>query len=196
MARGLRAMGESVTLILQDPVLQLPDVPGDGGENLRLLARCDGAYQELAQDPPPGRAAALRAEIAGLLPRIVVEGFHDALRDPDFDHVWPLAVRSWRQQMEARLSYLYQPYDGPLHLLTCDDLVNGTHESLTGLEPEGYVGRWRRLVPAGVEVHRISGGNITAMLPPHIEGLGKVVAGIIGNPEEFGMGHPEEVRAT
>ncbi|MFG1780501.1 amino acid adenylation domain-containing protein [Micromonospora sp. NPDC049048] len=196
MARGLRAMGESVTLILQDPVLQLPDVPGDGGENLRLLARCDRAYQELAQDPPPGRAAELRAEIAGLLPRIVVEGFHDALRDPDFDHVWPLAVRSWRQQMEARISYRYQPYEGPLHLLTCDDLVNGTHESLAGLEPEGYVGRWRRLVPAGVEVHRISGGNITSMLPPHIEGLGKVVAGIIGHPEETAMGHPEEVRAT
>jgi hypothetical protein len=179
MAILLRAAGHQVTLILLDPILQVPEVVVDGGENLRVLADCDDAYAALGTETSPARAAALRTQIGQLLPMIVAEHQHDVLDEPGLDEVWPVAVRSWRQQIEARLPYRYRTYGGHVHLLACDELAVGIHEGLAGLSFDGYLQRWQGLARAGVAVHRVAGGNITSMLPPHVTDLAQRLATII-----------------
>ncbi|SNT48600.1 Thioesterase domain-containing protein [Asanoa hainanensis] len=171
MAIRLRRLGADVTLVLLDPMLQVAGLTVDGGENLRVLTACDTAYRRLAVETSPDRVASLRAEIAELLPMIVAEPHHAHLDDPDLDEVWPVAVRSWRRQIEARIPYRYAAYDGAVHLVASDELVGGFHEALAGLTFDDYVQRWRHLTSAEVTVRRVSGGNLTAMLPPHVSEL-------------------------
>ncbi|MEV0267845.1 amino acid adenylation domain-containing protein [Hamadaea sp. NPDC050747] len=178
MARTLSDSGEQVTLILHDPVLQVAEAQVGGGENLRQLAECDDAYERLAVETDPEQIQRLQARIAELLPSIVVEAFHDALDDPDLEEIWPIAVKSWRSQVEARLPYRFGPYAGALHLLACDELAGGVHDSLAGLSLAEYLGHWEKLATE-VTVHRVSGGNVTSMLPPHVAGLAQVLAGVV-----------------
>ncbi|KKK06536.1 non-ribosomal peptide synthetase [Micromonospora sp. HK10] len=178
MARSLADSGADVTLLLHDPVLQVAEAHVGGGENLRQLVECDDAYAQLEVETDPGQIARLRARTAELLPSIVVEAFHDALDDPDMGEIWPIAVRSWRRQVEARLPYRFSGFSGALHLLACDELAGGTHDSLAGLSFGEYLRHWEKLAQ-GVTVHRIGGGNVTSMLPPHVAGLGSVVAEVL-----------------
>ncbi|NUT32225.1 MAG: amino acid adenylation domain-containing protein [Hamadaea sp.] len=178
MANILTASGEQVTLILHDPVLQVAEAHVGGGENLRQLAECDDAYAQLDGATDPELIARLRARIAQLLPSIVVEAFHDALDDPDLAEIWPIAVRSWRRQVEARVPYRFGDYSGAVHLLACDELAGGTHDSLAGLSLPDYLRHWEKLARA-VTVHRVNGGNVTSMLPPHVDGLAAVVAEVV-----------------
>ncbi|NUR70876.1 MAG: amino acid adenylation domain-containing protein [Hamadaea sp.] len=178
MARTLVDAGEQVTLILHDPVLQVAEAQVGGGANLRQLAECDDAYERLAVETDPQHIQRLQARIAELLPSIVVEAFHDALDDPDLEEIWPIAVKSWRSQVEARLPYRFGRYGGALHLLACDELAGGVHDSLAGLTLPEYVGHWETLATE-VTVHRVSGGNVTSMLPPHVAGLAEVLARVV-----------------
>jgi amino acid adenylation domain-containing protein len=186
MARRLREEGAEVNLILLDPVLQDGHVSPDGGDSLRLLAACDVAYTSLRSETAPRRRRALRAEVEDLMRQILIGHDGDLYGEDVLDEVWPVAVRSWRRQLEARLCYRYGKYDAKVSLLACDELAGGLHEGLSGLSFDRYLGHWRRLAPAGVECYRVTGGNMTSMLAPHVRATAGVVGRLVSGDQAGG----------
>jgi thioesterase domain-containing protein len=181
MAGVLRTRGAQVTLVLLDPVLQDDTSTVRGGENLQLLTDCDVAYAELKRETEPARQQRLRERIAELLDDILIGG-HGNAGTAATDEVWPVAVRSWRLQLETRLSYRYRAAPVAVQLLACDELAGGIHEGLAGLTFTGYLDHWRALATEGVQVHRVRGGNTTSMLPPYVAALGALVGQLLAEP--------------
>jgi amino acid adenylation domain-containing protein len=175
MAQRLRAAGEQVELILLDPVLDVSERDNRAHlAKLEVFRRAERLFAALREDLPAPEADAIRAELVTVLADVVDEGGGE-IRADEIGPEWSHRLQSWRELLEARLSYPFRAYEGTLHLILCDELVQEKHESIQGQTYAAYVGRWERLA-GRVKLYRVPGDHLGVLRRPHVTELAKAVA--------------------
>ncbi|TKK87202.1 amino acid adenylation domain-containing protein [Herbidospora galbida] len=163
MARRLRAAGEEVELVLLDPVLDVS--AGDDAAHLAKLEVFKRA-EALFGDP------AAADELVEVLRDVVDEDAEQITAD-DLGPEWADRLRSWRELLQARLDYPFPRYEGTVHLVLCDELVQEKHESIQGSTYAGYLRRWSEL--ADLRLHRVPGDHLGVLRDPCVTDLARAL---------------------
>ncbi|MEV4013020.1 amino acid adenylation domain-containing protein [Nonomuraea angiospora] len=179
MARRLRADGEQVELMLLDPVLDVSERDNQAHlAKLEVFRRAERLFAALRSDLPEREAGTIRAELVTVLGDVVDEDDGE-IRAEEIGPEWGHRLRSWRELLEARLSYPFRPYEGSVHLILCDELVREKHESIQGQTYAAYLEHWVRLADR-LRLHLVPGDHLGVLRRPHVTELAKAVARAIG----------------
>ncbi|MET7395817.1 amino acid adenylation domain-containing protein [Dactylosporangium sp. NPDC005572] len=183
MARRLHAAGAAPRLVLLDPVVDLTRRTQHRPlTSLATFRRAEALFAALPGLPAEARDAA-RAELLGLVRGAVDDG--DVwLTDDDLGDAWAHRLRGWRELLEARLGYRFEPYPGEVDLILGDELADGWHESIQGLRYDEYLAHWRDLAAGGLRVHRVAGDHLGLLRPPAVAGLARVLTALLDHGTE------------
>ncbi|WP_327000779.1 amino acid adenylation domain-containing protein [Dactylosporangium sp. NBC_01737] len=175
MAQQLHTRGTPGRLVLLDPVVDLTlHHKQQQLVNLSTFRRAEALFASLPGLPPQSRAHA-RAELVALVRGAVDDG--DVwIDEDDLGAAWAQRIRGWRELLQARLSYPFKPYPGPVDLILCDELADGRHDSIHGMRYDDYLAHWRALAGGGLRVHRIAGDHLGVLRAPHVAGLAEVLS--------------------